>query len=65
MNHPNVSFIVARNNEDRRSGERLRPPYLTEEGMVLFDRRGQEERRAVARKSVAANDGMKSSNAQR
>jgi len=38
-------FIVRRNAEDRRSGERREPPYLTGEGMVLFDRRSHEDRR--------------------
>jgi hypothetical protein len=57
MNQPDMSFIVPRASQDRRSGDRLPPPYLTEEGMVLIDRRSPEDRRAAARNDGAYSDG--------
>ena len=47
-------FFVARSAEDRRSGERVEPPYFTEEGLVMVDRRENSDRRAQ-RASESAN----------
>jgi hypothetical protein len=52
MNQDDMSFVVRRSNEDRRSGRQLAPPYMTSEGMVLFDRRSSEERRTGIMQSL-------------
>jgi len=64
MKHVNMNYIVPRNNHDRRSGERLAPPYLTEEGMVLFDRRSDEDRRVASLQGRSAANGLSSKGAQ-
>lgn len=38
-------LMMPRKKEDRRRASRTAPPYLTEEGMVLFDRREVSDRR--------------------
>ena len=45
MKEDDIAFVVQRAGKDRRSGELLEPPYMTGEGMVLFDRRSHEDRR--------------------
>lgn len=40
-----VSFMVERSQEDRRVSKHMAPPYLTEEGFILYDRREGGERR--------------------
>lgn len=52
MNQNDISFVVSRNVEDRRSGRQSVPPYMTEEGMVLFDRRAGEDRRTGIMQSL-------------
>ncbi|MBV8633466.1 MAG: hypothetical protein JO002_03170 [Burkholderiaceae bacterium] len=47
-----IGFVVRRTGEDRRSGELREPPYLTSEGMVLFDRRSHEDRRTGIMQSL-------------
>jgi hypothetical protein len=56
MNQDGINFIVQRTNEDRRNERRMAPPYLTDEGMVLFDRRGTGDRRTGIMQSLL--DGM-------
>lgn len=41
-------LVVPRGREDRRKARNAAPPYLTEEGLVLVDRREGRDRRAVA-----------------
>lgn len=38
-------FFVDRRLPERRQERQLKPPFLTEEGFVLVDRRGSEDRR--------------------
>ncbi len=52
MMQDDIGFVVRRTGEDRRSGRRLEPPYLTSEGMVLFDRRSHEDRRTDMMESL-------------
>jgi len=52
MNQDDMSFVVSRKADDRRSGRQLAPPYMTEEGMVLFDRRAGEDRRTGIMQSL-------------
>jgi|GEM_PF-2849692 hypothetical protein len=52
MMQDDIGFVVRRTGEDRRSGERREPPYLTGEGMVLFDRRDSEDRRTGIMQSL-------------
>jgi len=52
MNQDDISFVVSRKVEDRRSGRQLAPPFMTEEGMVLFDRRDGEDRRTGIMQSL-------------
>lgn len=40
-------LVVPRAREDRRKTRSFAPPYLTEEGLVLVDRREGRDRRAV------------------
>lgn len=42
-----VSFVVERSHEDRRVAQHMAPPYLTEEGFILYDRREGGERRGA------------------
>lgn len=46
-------FIVARQPFDRRQTRTAAPPYLTEEGLVLVDRREGRDRRAGNRAPAA------------
>ena len=58
MNQDHMHFIVHRDVADRRSSDnRFEPPYLTEEGMVLIDRRAKNDRRAASRPTVTNNIG--------
>ncbi|MBI1889822.1 MAG: hypothetical protein HYS18_04185 [Burkholderiales bacterium] len=41
----NTRFIIPRSEKDRRGSASFAPPYFTEEGMVIFDRRENGERR--------------------
>ena len=52
MDQNDISFVVSRKVEDRRSGRLLVPPYMTEEGMVLFDRRDGDDRRTGIMQSL-------------
>ncbi|MBI1892132.1 MAG: hypothetical protein HYS18_15915 [Burkholderiales bacterium] len=47
-------FFVARSTADRRAGDRIEPPYFTEEGIVMVDRRESQDRR-LQRASESAN----------
>ncbi len=52
MMQDDIGFVVRRTGEDRRNGDRREPPYLTSEGMVLFDRRSHEDRRTDMMESL-------------
>lgn len=43
------AFIMSRGMQDRRDPLAKHPPYMTEEGFVMVDRRVQGERRAGIR----------------
>lgn len=55
VNQDDTNFKLDRDIFDRRSGHHLPPPYLTDEGFVLIDRRATPERRADARQGVVVN----------
>ncbi|HEY8102623.1 MAG TPA: hypothetical protein VIF82_17935 [Burkholderiaceae bacterium] len=42
-------FVMARESQDRRKGTDSALPYITEEGLVMVDRRENIERRTVQR----------------
>ena len=52
MMQDDIGIVVRRTGEDRRNGELREPPYLTDEGMVLFDRRSHEDRRTGIMQSL-------------
>ncbi len=52
MMQDDIGFVVQRARQDRRNGERREPPYLTDEGMVLVDRRSHEDRRTDMMQSL-------------
>jgi hypothetical protein len=52
MMQDDFGIVVRRTGEDRRREVRLEPPYLTDEGMVLFDRRSHEDRRTGIMQSL-------------
>lgn len=41
------TLLVQRNKDDRRVASRVAPPYLTEEGIVMIDRREGNDRRGA------------------
>lgn len=43
-----TNFVIDRDREERRASKRNDLPYMTEEGMVLIDRREPGDRRATA-----------------
>ncbi|QAU34072.1 hypothetical protein [Janthinobacterium sp. 17J80-10] len=49
-----VSFVVERSSEDRRVAQHMAPPYLTDEGFILYDRREGGERRGCSQPADAA-----------
>ena len=55
MQRNNVDLRVNRDVFDRRGGHHIAPPYLTDEGFVLIDRRAAPERRADHRAGVVVN----------
>ena len=55
MNDGEMNIKVDRDGFDRRNGHHLQPPYLTDEGFVLIDRRASPDRRADARQSIVIN----------
>jgi hypothetical protein len=55
MQQDNMKLTVNRDVFDRRDGHHVAPPYLTDEGFVLIDRRAAPERRADARQGVVIN----------
>jgi hypothetical protein len=55
MKQDDINLKVDRDIFDRRSGHHLVPPYLTEEGFVLIDRRASPERRVDARQGLVVN----------
>jgi len=55
MRQDNVELRVNRDVFDRRDGHHMPPPYLTDEGFVLIDRRAAPERRAELRQGVVIN----------
>lgn len=55
MNSEELDFRVSRDVFDRRNNRHLPPPYLTDEGFVLIDRRASLDRREDARQSVVVN----------
>jgi len=55
MNQENFTIKVDRDVFDRRAGHHLVPPYLTDEGFVLVDRRTSPERRVDAERGLVVN----------
>lgn len=55
MNQDDLKLRVDRDVFDRRTGRHLPPPYLTDEGFVLIDRRALPDRRADTRQGVVVN----------
>jgi hypothetical protein len=55
MQRNNVELKVNRDVFDRRDGHHVAPPYLTDEGFVLIDRRAAPERRIDQRAGVVVN----------
>lgn len=55
MNQDDMNIKVDRDVFDRRSGHHLPPPYLTDEGFVLIDRRASPERRTGEQQGVVVN----------
>jgi hypothetical protein len=55
MNQDNFTVKVDRDVFDRRAGHHLAPPYLTDEGFVLVDRRTSPERRTDAQRGLVVN----------
>jgi hypothetical protein len=49
-------FMVERKREERRVAPFKAPPYVTEEGLVLYDRREGRERRQRSEQAEAANE---------
>jgi len=52
MTENDIAFVVQRAGKDRRNGELREPPYMTGDGMVLFDRRSHEDRRTGIMQSL-------------
>jgi hypothetical protein len=48
MNRDDTEEMIPRSNRDRRSGDYFSPPYKSNAGMVLIDRRSGGERRTMA-----------------
>lgn len=55
MNQDKFTVKVDRDVFDRRAGHHIAPPYLTEEGFVLVDRRTSPERRVDAERGLVVN----------
>ena len=55
MMQENFTVKVDRDVFDRRSGQHAVPPFLTEEGFVLIDRRSSPERRTDTQRSLVVN----------
>lgn len=55
MNQDDFTVRVDRDVFDRRSGHHIVPPYLTDEGFVLVDRRTSPERRVDAQRGLVVN----------
>jgi hypothetical protein len=55
MNQGKFTVKVDRDVFDRRAGHHPAPPYLTEEGFVLIDRRTSPERRVDAQRGLVVN----------
>jgi len=55
MNQDKFTVKVDRDVFDRRGGHHIAPPYLTEEGFVLVDRRTLPERRVDAERGLVVN----------
>jgi hypothetical protein len=55
MRQDSMELRVNRDVFDRRDGHHVAPPYLTDEGFVLIDRRTAPERRADVRQGVVVN----------
>jgi hypothetical protein len=55
MNREELDIRVARDFFDRRCSQHLPPPYLTDEGFVLIDRRASPDRRESTRQSAVAD----------
>lgn len=49
-------IMVERTREERRVAPHMAPPYVTEEGFVLYDRREGGERRRRPEQASAANE---------
>jgi hypothetical protein len=45
LNTPANQFMLKRSVSDRRKATHAKPPYMTEEGLVLIDRRDKVDRR--------------------
>ncbi len=54
MNREELDMRVARDFFDRRCSHHLPPPYLTDEGFVLIDRRASPDRRESAQRGATA-----------
>lgn len=50
-----VGFVIERSREERRTAPHAAPPYLTEDGFVLYDRREGGDRRG-SQKAVDSRD---------
>ncbi|HSY28058.1 MAG TPA: hypothetical protein VK832_11175 [Burkholderiaceae bacterium] len=50
-----MNIKVARDGFDRRNGHHIQPPYLTDEGFVLIDRRASPDRRVEAHQGIVVN----------
>ncbi len=48
------AFFMPREMADRRVSTKAELPYLTEEGLILFDRREGKDRRAAPRQQATA-----------
>ena len=55
MNEGEMNIKVDRDGFDRRNGHHLPPPYLTDEGFVLIDRRASPDRRVDAHQGIVVN----------
>ncbi len=55
MNQDKLTVKVDRDVFDRRDGHQNAPPYLTDEGFVLIDRRATPDRRVDAQRGLVVN----------
>lgn len=53
-NNPATAFFMPREMADRRVSTKAELPYMTEEGLILFDRREGSDRRVTPRQQATA-----------